>query len=67
MNLQQALEAFYKAEVNVELSSFFDGGWTIKIGDRANGYREYDTMFYNLQHVADWLMHQYHVMGLGAE
>lgn len=53
-NLRIVLQAFYKAEQNVELSSFWDGGWTVKIGDESNGFKSENT-FATLEEVEDFL------------
>lgn len=39
MSLQAILERCYAAEVNVTLSSFWDDGWCISIGDDINGFK----------------------------
>ncbi len=65
MNLIQALEAFYKAEINIQISTFWDGGWDVKIGDASNGYKAEEVCFYSLQELADWMMEQYEILGLG--
>lgn len=39
MNLTKALCALYNREINCEISSFWDSGWTFRIGDRANGFK----------------------------
>ena len=38
MNLGDILNALYDSEINISVVSFWDGGWTIKIGDPSNGY-----------------------------
>lgn len=39
-SLEKILDRFYKEEINVTISSFFDGGWDFKIGDPLNGFQE---------------------------
>ena len=34
------LQRLYDSEINIELSSFWDSGYTWRLGDPANGYRE---------------------------
>jgi len=38
MSLEGVLDAAYANETNVQISCFFDDGWTIKLGDRINGF-----------------------------
>lgn len=38
MKLKTILETYYAREQNVRLSSFFDAGWAVKIGDEVNGF-----------------------------
>lgn len=33
-------ERLCQSEINFSLSSFWDGGWTVKLGDEMNGFRE---------------------------
>lgn len=37
--LDTVLSALYRHEINCGLSSFWDGGWTVWIGDEMNGFR----------------------------
>lgn len=37
--LDHVLEALYAHEINCGLQSFWDGGWTVWIGDPMNGQR----------------------------
>lgn len=41
--MSQILKEFYVREINLEIGSFFDSGWTLKIGDHINGFREDKT------------------------
>lgn len=36
--LETELQRIYDLEQNVEISSFWDGGWTLRFGDASNGY-----------------------------
>ena len=54
MNLQTILGQFYDYETNVQVSSFWDGGWTIKIGDEMNGFKE-SKNFDTLEEGTTWL------------
>lgn len=38
MILHDVLARAYKSEINVEISTFWDGGWDVKLGDPMNGY-----------------------------
>jgi hypothetical protein len=38
LNLKAALDYLYSQEINVSIESFWDAGWTIALGDRANGF-----------------------------
>jgi hypothetical protein len=37
-DLFEQLARIYDLEQNVEISSFWDGGWTLRFGDRMNGF-----------------------------
>ena len=39
--LGRELERLYDSEINAEISSFWDGGWTVKLGDKMNGFHFY--------------------------
>lgn len=36
------LRRLYDSEINLEISSFWDGGYDFRIGDHANGFKEID-------------------------
>lgn len=38
ISLEGVLDAAYASETNVQISCFFDDGWTIKLGDHINGF-----------------------------
>lgn len=40
MTAVEKLQKIYEAEINVEISSFFDSGWSYRIGDSVNGFRD---------------------------
>lgn len=44
INLQKVLQEAYNSEINIEISCFWDGGWTVSLGDHINGYKETDIM-----------------------
>ena len=35
------MQALYDSEINVEISSFWDGGWWVGLGDEKNGFDDY--------------------------
>lgn len=46
-SLEEILDLYYEQELNVSIHSFWDAGWTVKIGDNMNGYeleRNYQTL-----------------------
>lgn len=55
--LDVVLSALYAHEVNCGLSSFWDGGWSVWIGDDMNGLHAkttFDTM--DFSKIAAWLV-----------
>lgn len=38
-SLETVMGALYRNEINCGLSSFWDGGWRVWIGDEMNGYK----------------------------
>lgn len=40
--LAECLKELYVREINVSLSSFFDGGWEVRFGDRTQGFENSD-------------------------
>lgn len=36
--METELQKMYDSEINVQISSFWDGGWRIALGDRVNGF-----------------------------
>ena len=52
--LPKILARCYEEEINVSVSSFFDEGWTVKIGDPINGYRA-ETTVERIGDVAGWI------------
>lgn len=49
------LGALYLSEINCSIASFFDSGWTAKIGDSINGFKAENSMLYSTVEVAEWL------------
>lgn len=55
-SLETVLGALYSQEINCGLSSFWDGGWRVWIGDEMNGHRaEADFGRGDLHLIAEWL------------
>lgn len=55
--LEEALRELYGREVNVSITSFWDAGWTVQIGDGWNGYRaerQFRSEEFGL--IGDWLL-----------
>jgi hypothetical protein len=38
--MDSILQSLYDSEINFEISTFWDGGFDWKLGDRMNGYKE---------------------------
>lgn len=36
--MEKELQKMYDSEINVQISCFWDGGWSVKIGDPVNGF-----------------------------
>jgi hypothetical protein len=43
-----------ESEINFEISYFFDSGFTVKLGDRSNGFLD-DGLFEDLDDGIEWL------------
>jgi len=50
----EKLKAVYDMEMNIRIESFWDGGYTIFLGDDMNGYVE-TKGFNDLEKGIDWL------------
>lgn len=37
--MEEELRKMYDSEINVQISSFWDGGWSVALGDEMNGYK----------------------------
>lgn len=35
----EILEKLYKSEINFQIETFYDEGYTVKLGDKSNGYK----------------------------
>ena len=55
-NLGSTMVALYALEINCGLSSFWDGGWTVWIGDEMNGHHaEWYFVQEDFGKIAPWL------------
>ena len=59
--LEAILAKFYAKEQNIEISSFWDGEWTARIGDRTNGYSAISEIC-ALHEVAEWFEERYRTL-----
>jgi hypothetical protein len=57
--VNQVLQRLYDSEINCCLSSFWDGGWTVKLGDATNGFVA-EANVGSLDEAAQWLHEQAH-------
>ena len=42
MDLIKVMEELYSREINFSITTFWDGGYTVKLGDELNGFIEDD-------------------------
>lgn len=57
MNLINELQKIYNSEINFSISTFWDGGFDVSLGDEINGFEE----SYNFDRIEDaikWLIHK---------
>jgi hypothetical protein len=40
--MEEELQKLYNSEINVQISCFWDGGWSVALGDNMNGYKKPD-------------------------
>lgn len=57
MELEKVMEVLYDAEVNCDISSFWDVGWVVRLGDHHNGFKATVNMD-TLEHAGRWLIDQ---------
>lgn len=50
------IDQLYQSEINFRIETFWDGGFTVKLGDRLNGFVD-ETNVENWAQVVDWLKH----------
>lgn len=51
------LQRLYNAEINWSITTFWDGGFTAKLGDAANGFRA-ETTVPTFEEAVEWLVAQ---------
>ena len=54
MDLGHVMQALYDSEINCEVSTFWDGGFTVRLGDAMNGFVA-ETEAYSAAEAAEWL------------
>lgn len=56
MDLKTVLLTLYENEINCGMASFWDGGWTVWIGDDLNGRRvEENFLAEDFDQISPWL------------
>jgi len=55
-SLSLVLTGLYLSEINVEISSFFDSGFSVKLGDRTNGFIAESDGIYSVLELRNWLI-----------
>ena len=53
----EAIQGIYDSEINISISSFWDGGWNAQIGDDMNGFKD-SAAFDCIEECLDWLIHR---------
>lgn len=43
MNLEDLLNEIYSREINIEITTFWDAGYSLRIGDCINGFKKKET------------------------
>lgn len=54
LNLGDVLQRLHDSEINASVQSFFDGVWTVRLGDEMNGYKA-EEVCDSANDAADWL------------
>lgn len=54
LNLEDVIAALYACEINCSVSSFWDGGFDVALGDSMNGVTDQEN-FRTLSEAAEWL------------
>lgn len=54
------LQAIYDEEINFSITTFWDGGFDFKLGDKQNGFKAEET-FYTFAEGVHWLRSQVYI------
>lgn len=54
MDIELVMNRLYQSEINCAISSFWDNGWDVRLGDEMNGFRA-EGNFRTLDEAADFL------------
>jgi hypothetical protein len=54
MDLELELQRIYDSEINVQIGWFWDGGITVRLGDKMNGY-EAEEMVNSVADILPWM------------
>ena len=54
-SLESICNDLYASEINFAISTFWDSGYTVQLGDNMNGFLEESACIYDLDEVADEL------------
>jgi hypothetical protein len=57
MDIEIVLKQLYESEISCSISSFWDGGWDVKLGDEMNGFVA-EGNFHTLDEAAEFLDRQ---------
>ena len=57
MDIEIVMKKLYESEINCSISTFWDNGWDVKLGDEMNGFVA-EGNFRNLVEAADFLDRQ---------
>lgn len=58
--LESILEFLYSEEQNIEIYSFFDKGWSFRLGDESNGFTGSGDGYWTLDDLADGITDTYY-------
>jgi hypothetical protein len=53
--IDKYLRLLYDSEINVGIESYWDGGWTARLGDETNGYISVEYHLETLGSAVTWL------------
>jgi hypothetical protein len=54
MDIEIVMRKLYESEINCAISSFWDSGWDVKLGEEMNGYVA-ESDFHTLDEAAEFL------------